>query len=124
MAKISDGTTEISMPQSDDRVNPGIEKSTKRTAGRELRSTVGGEVFKMSVRSRATPAVFRTVIDLLKNGSPNYFFTPEEEDKQWLADLYPDVSYPLNANFSNLGREWDNRNAFYITYDVESTSYV
>ncbi len=124
MAKISDATTEIDLPQSDERLEPVLEKATKRTAGAELRSITGGERFKMNVRSRTTPAVFRTVIDLLNNGATDYFYTPEDETASWLTDLYPDLSFPLNANFSNLRREWDNRKAFYIAYDVEATAYV
>jgi len=122
MAIVSDGTTDVDLGLSFETIDPGLEKSSKRTGGGNIRSITSGERFKMDVRSRVTPTLYRTFLDLMQNGASNYFFTPSDTT-QW-EDLYPDISWPLNANIYNISREWDKRDIFYINFKVESTSYV
>lgn len=122
MAIISDGTTEIDLGKTAETIGPGLEKTSKRTGGGNIRSITSGERFKMDCRSRGTPAVYRSLLDLMKNGASSYFFTPTDTS-QW-TDLYPLTTWPMNANIFDIKREWDNRGIFYIKYKVESTSYV
>jgi len=122
MATVSDGTTNIDIGTSDERIDATIEKSTTRTAGGNYRSVTGGERLAFSVKCRLTPAVFRTLLDLLKNGASSYYFTPN--DSSTISDLYPTTTFPLNCNITNLKRSWDNRSYYYVSFTVESSSYV
>nr|BDD44680.1 hypothetical protein 10 [Legionellales bacterium] len=122
MAIISDGTTEIDFGRADETVLPGLEKTTKVTAGGNIRSITAGERFKMRVIVRVTPAVYRSFIDLMNNGASNYYFTPTDTT-QW-DDLYPDITWPLNVDISGIDRDWDNRSYYYVSFNVESVSYV
>ncbi len=56
---ITDGTTELTFSPSNDKINPDIEASTKRTAGGNVRRVVGGEKFKVNTTVRITSAEYR-----------------------------------------------------------------
>jgi len=121
---ISDGTTDLTYEYSDENIMPIIEKSTKRTAGANDRNILGGERLSIDVRFRTTATGYRNLINLLTNNADNYFFTPQDYTSQWWSDLYPDIEWPLNCTISNIKRKWDNRSRWWVSLDVESTSYV
>ena len=123
MAIFSDGTTDLTIT-ADEQYKPQIEKTTKRTAGGNLRSITSGERFEVIAKIRVTPTEYRSLINLLKNNSNNYYFTPEDSSKAWMSSIYPDITWPLNVNFDNLSRDWDNRGYWYVSMDIEGTSYV
>jgi hypothetical protein len=122
MAIVSDGTTDLDLGLCEEKEMGGLEKSTKTTAGGNRRSITAGERFAMDVKARLTPAEFRSLRDLLNNGSSNYYFTPSDTT-QW-TDLYPDITWPLNVDISAPIRDWDNRSRYYVSFGVSSTSYV
>jgi hypothetical protein len=122
MAKVTDGTTEIDFGKCMETVMPSLEKATKTTAGGNFRAITAGERFRMEVKPRVTPAVYRSFIDLLNNGASNYYFTPSDTT-QWTA-LYPDITWPLNVDISSPMKDWDNRSYYYISFEVVSVSYV
>ena len=121
---LTDGTTTVTLDPSNDAINPEIEESTKRTAGGNVRHIVGGERFNVTSTVRATPAQYRSLIDLLNNNADNYFFTPAESTESWWADLYPSISFPLNCVVTDINRDWDNRGYWWVKMKVKSTSYV
>jgi hypothetical protein len=124
MCIIYDGTTTFTSLLSDESINPVIEKNTKRTAGGNTRSITGGERFKATVKIRETPGDYRSLLNVLNSGADNYYFTPQDSTASWMTSLFPDISFPLNANIGAPKREWDNRSAWYIVFDVESSGYV
>lgn len=121
MATLSDGTTDIDLGKVNERINPMLDKSSKRTAGGNIRSITAGERLSFAVDIRATPAVYRSILDLMVNGSTNYYYTPNDTSE--FVGLYPATTFPLNCNINNLKRTWDNRSQFYISFDVEAISY-
>jgi hypothetical protein len=121
---ISDGTTDLTYEYSDESINPVIERSNKRTAGGNMRTVTGGERLTVSTTFRTTGTGYRNLINLLNNNADNYFFTPQDSDKQYWSDLYPDITFPINATFSNITRTWDNRSKWWVSMEVQSTSYV
>ena len=122
MCKISDGTTEIDFGKSTEKIIPGLEKTSKVTAGGNIRSITAGERFRMNVTIRCTPAVYRSFLNLMNNGASNYYFTPSDTT-EW-DDLYPDITWPLNANIYSINEDWNNRGYYYVAFRVDSTSYV
>ncbi len=122
MAIVSDGITEVDLGLSNEKIIPGIDKSTKRTGGGNIRAITSGERFRMDVTCRISDTLYRTLLDLLLNGSNNYFFTPSDIT-EWTR-LYPDINFPLNSDISSPTREWDKRNIYYVNFNVESVSYV
>jgi hypothetical protein len=121
---LTDGTTTFTSLNSDEKIEPIIEKNTKRTAGGNTRSITGGERFSATVRIRETHGDYRSLLNLLNNGADNYYFTPQDSTATWMTSLYPDITFPLNINVSPPTREWDNRSVWYIKFDVESSGYV
>ena len=122
MASVTDGSTTIDLGKCDETIMPMLEKTSKRTGGGNIRSITSGERLGFQIKARVTPAVYRTLLDLLQNGASNYYYTPNSTTE--FTGLYPSTTFPLNANIYNLSRDWDNRSYFYITFDVESTTYV
>ena len=122
MAKVSNGTTEIEFKYAIERIDPLLEKTSKRTGGGNIRSITSGERLNFSVQVRSTPAKYRLLLNMLKDGSSNYFYEPNDTS-EW-SDMYSSTLFPLNANFTNVKREWDRRDIYYIKFDVESVSYV
>lgn len=119
MAIISNGTTDITLEFADEILLPSLEKVNKRASGGNLKQQVGGERIQLGVKARVTPSLFRSVLDLLKDGSINYFYTPEDD-----YDLYTKVIKPIPVQIDNIGEEWDNRKVHYIKFDVRSISYI
>jgi hypothetical protein len=123
MATLSDGTTDIDLGTANERINPIIDKSSKITAGGNIRSITGGERLMFAVDIRATQATYRSIINLLTNGASNYYYTPNNSTVEWTS-LYPNTTWPLNCNINNLKRTWDNRSYFYVSFEVEAISYA
>lgn len=121
---LTDGTTTLTFSNSDENINPVLEKNTKRTAGGNTRSITGGERALFNVTVRLTPTQYRTLLNLLNNGADNYFFTPQDSTDTWMTSLYPDISFPLNVNITETARKWDNRSYWYVEMQAESTGYV
>lgn len=117
---LTDGTTTVTLVNSDETLDPIIDKSTKQSVGGDLKSITAGERARFEVRVRGTPAQVRELLDLLKNNADAYWFTPRET----FTDLYPDIDFPLKCNVTNFTRDWDNRSYYYISFVVESVSYV
>lgn len=124
MAIISDGTTNISIDYVDERIRPEIEESTTRTAGGDTRRVPGGERLRIKSEWRLTPAQYRSILTLLTNNASNYFYTPEDSTASYWTDLYPSLTFPMNAQFTEVGRTWDNRSYWYVEMEIESTSYL
>jgi hypothetical protein len=122
MAIISDGITDITLEYADERIDPVIERSSTVTAGGNIRSITGGERINFVVKSRVTPAIYRSLLNLITNGALQYFYTPNDTT-DW-SDLYATTTFPLNVNINTIKREWDNRGIYYITMELESVSYA
>lgn len=99
----------------DERLDPVIALSTKNKAGGGGAMQVSGERIRLVCKARATIAEYRTLINLLKNGSRRYYYTPEETYALWST-----VDIPFAAIMSDLQSSWDNRNVHYITFTIES----
>jgi hypothetical protein len=124
MAIISDGSTDITIEFVDEEINPNLEKSEKRTAGGNARSITGGERLILDLKLRLTPSQVRSITNLFKNNANNYYYTPEDSTADYWSELYPSLSFPYNATFSKLVRDWDNRSKWYYKMVVTSTEYV
>lgn len=122
MAVITDGVTEVDLGDSMENVVPTIEKTSKVTAGGNIRSITAGERFKMNVEARVSDTTLRSFFTLLKNGASNYFFTPTTES-EW-TNSFSNISFPLNCNIYSIERKWDKRDIYYLSFIVESVSYV
>jgi hypothetical protein len=122
MAIISDGVTDIDLGKCAEAIDPILEKSSKRTGGGETRSVTGGERVGFIVQCRITPVLYRSLIDLMNNKANAYFFTPTDAT-EWTS-LYPSTTWPLSVDLTALKRDWDRRDIFYVSFRVESSSYV
>jgi hypothetical protein len=122
MAIVSDGTTDITILDADENLKSTLERASKRTGGGNVRSITGGERIVSTIKGRVTPANYRLLIDLQKNGASNYFYTPNDSS-EW-SDLFPTDTWPLNCNIFNLESPWNNRSYYYIEFEMESVSYV
>jgi hypothetical protein len=102
--QITDGVTNLTFTDSDDIIDPIIEKSSRRTGSGDFRC--------------------RTILNLLNNNATNYFFTPRESTQSWMTALYPDITFPLNVNVTKFKTSFQTKDVVYFTIKVESTSYV
>jgi hypothetical protein len=123
MAVFSDGTTDLTY-SSDETYQLPVEKTTKRAGGGNLKSITSGERLSIGVRLRLTPAQYRSLLNLFSNNADNYYYTPEESEKSWMSDLWPNVTWPINVNYSSISNEWNNRGYWYVVLGIDSTSYI
>ena len=123
MAVFSDGTTDLTYA-SDETYQLPVEKTTKRSGGGNLKSITSGERLSIGVRLRLTPAQYRALLNLFSNNADNYYYTPEDSTKSWMSDLWPNVTWPINVNYSTISNEWNNRGYWYVVLGVDSTSYI
>lgn len=111
------GTVELQF--TDERLAPSQDVAYKRAAGGSRQQQFAGELFKLNCRARVTSALFRSTMDILKDRSEMYFYTPEQR-----YDLYPNLEYPIPVLIKNIGEEWDNRKVHYIKFTVEALDYI
>lgn len=123
MATITDGTTTLDIGMADERLDPILEKSSKITAGGNIRSITSGERLRIAIDCRLTPAKYRTLLNIIKSGATNYYFTPNNSTTEY-TDLYPNTTWPLNCNIDSIKRKWDNRSYYYVSFIVEAVSYA
>ena len=119
MAIISDGITDIVIEFVDEIPQPKIDKVNKVSSGGRLKQQVGGQRFGMKCKARVTAAKFQNVINLLNNGSLNYYYTTEVDHP-----LYSNVSQPVPVQVNKIGQNWDNRSFHYIEFSLEGISYI
>ncbi len=124
MAIISDGVTDVTIDYVDENINPVVERTTKRTAGGNLRTITSGERLDMQLNMRVTPAQYRSLLTIFTNKADNYFYTPEASTASYWSALYPSLTFPMNATFRNMKRDWDNRGYWYVQMNMESTEYL
>jgi hypothetical protein len=117
---LTDGTTSITVNYADEQYETILEKTSTRTAGGNIRSTTGGERFRISVRVRVTESECRSIMALLTNNAETYYYTPDTD----FSTLYPDLSFPIAADISEIKREWNNNTVIYLNFTVEALGYV
>jgi hypothetical protein len=122
MAIFSDGTTDVTIEFVDETIAPVLEKSVTTSAGGRLKTQTGGERLTFSIRFRTTAALFRSLMNLLKNGADEYYYTPEDTHQFYTTSNT--VTFPLNVVFNQIAWEWDNRSTYYIGMQVTSVDYV
>jgi hypothetical protein len=116
---ISDGTTDIEVLYADEIADPIIDEDSAMSAGGFIKTQRSGKRFKMDVKIRASAAEYMALLNLLTNGSPRYYFTPNDTH-----GIYSDVTFPLEVGISDLKRSWDNRTYYYLDFTVESAGYI
>ena len=119
MAILSNGTINITIPETDEVIQPSIEKINKKASGGDLKQQVGGERLKIKCKARVPAALFRSIVDMLKDGSEEYFYTTEVTHP-----FYANVVQPIPVQVSDVGQQWDNRKFHYIDFMIESISYI
>ena len=119
---LTDGITSFTITDSRGKAFPEIDKSTRSTAGGNLRSITTGQrpIFTESIR--VTPAQYNSLLQLLTNNATSYFYTPSSDADY--SELYPDITFPLAVTVLNLSKEWDNGSHFYVNMDIQGISYV
>lgn len=120
MGIISDGITPIDLGFTDEVYDPNLEESTRQSTGGRTKRQVSGERLQITVRAAVTQTLLRSVLTLLNNSSSSYFYTPTDQ----LTDLYPSITYPLEVNITNIESTFDNKNIFYVKFDVVSVDYL
>lgn len=104
---------------------PDVAQSLKSKAGGAVASQVSGERFVLVCKARTTVAEYRALMDLLKNGSARYYYTPEHYYSLYNAELFPDaVIQPFAAVMSDLQSSWDNRRVHYLTFKITASDFV
>lgn len=116
---ITDGTTSLTIANADEEMIPVYDKSTRRASSGALKAQVAGERVAFDVKVRATPAQFRTLMNILTSQSNFVYYTSEET-----YPFYSGVDFPLACNVTNVDREWDNRSYYYVKFRVESVDYI
>jgi len=124
MSVFSDGTTSLTVNYIDEEIDPQNERNDKRTSGGNTRTIIGGERLSMNIDMRLTPAQYRTLISIYNSNSSNKYYTPEDTTKTFWSELYPDLLFPINVQFSRLKRHWDNRKYWYVKMNIDSVSYL
>jgi hypothetical protein len=119
VAVISDGSTDITLEKADEKVDFGVIEAFKLSASGAIKSQTSGERFKLKCKFRTNSGNLRALLNLLKNGSDYYYYTPEDEH-----GIYSDLTYPLQCNFSKLKHVWGYDDIFYGSFTVESVDYM
>lgn len=123
MAILTDGSTTLTT-MVDETINPIDESSHTRTGGGNERTVVGGERLQIKLKLRLTPAQLRTLKNIINSNANSRFYTPNDSTASFWADLYPDLTFPLNSTFSRATRKWDNRKRWYTEVIVTSVEYL
>jgi len=110
---------EIEIEDCDEQLAPKLAQSDKLKAGGGIATQVSGERLALVCKARCTIAEYRALMNLLKDGSRRYYYTPEETYTLW-----SDVEVPFPAAITDVQSSWDNRKVHYITYKVEATEFV
>lgn len=116
---LSDGTTSVTIVDANEKTAPQIDQSWKSAASGAAKGQTTGERFKLSVNLVATPAQYRSLINLLISNPEHFYYTPEET-----YTLYSDTSFPIPVKISDVKETWDNRSAYYIKFKIESEDYI
>jgi hypothetical protein len=103
-----------------EQIAPDIAQGTATKAGGAMASQVSGERLVLSCKARATVAEFRLLLNLVKNGSRRYYYTPEENYTLYSAD----VIQPFPAVMTELQSSWDDRRVHYITFKIIASDFV
>lgn len=119
MAIITDGTTTVTIPYVNEVPDPEIITASKMSASGSIKGQTSGERLKFKCDARVSSALFRSLLDLLTNASPYYYYTPEDTH-----GFYSGVSFPLEVRIDKVSHKWDNRNTYYINFTVEGVDYV
>ena len=119
---LNDGTTTVTIPDANEDLVSVIDSSRTRTAGGNIRSTVGGERFVLNVSVRTTHTLFRSFIDVMKGNAADYFYTPEDTTK-W-GTLYPDITFPAAVNVVYDGNAHNDNDVIYFSFTVEVIGYA
>jgi hypothetical protein len=97
-----------------------IEQAGGSTASGNLRQQQTGERLRFECRAAVTVAVYRSLLNLIKNPlATTFFYTPEET-----YDLYSNVDFPISVRVSNLKPIWDNREIHHIEFLIESVELI
>lgn len=122
MSIISDGTTDITLNGVTSDDFQILDKSTRKTAGGGTRSIVAGRKFVTVEKYRLTGAEYLTLIELLDNGSTQYYFTPSTIPDHMSSDDFPllcNISAPKKERQAGGGDK-----KYYITIEFESVNYL
>jgi hypothetical protein len=124
MAILQGGSDSVTIEFVDEKIEPIVEETVRRTAGGNLRKTTGGERLQIGLTMRLTPAQYRSLLTLITNRSQTYSYTPEDSTASFWSDLYPDLTFPINCLFNRIEKDWDNRSHWYVTLEMESVEYL
>ena len=122
MSIISDGETDLTFVgvNVDDFQN--LDKSTRKTAGGGTRSIVAGRKFVAIEKYRMTGAEYKELIELLDNGSTQYYYTPSI-----IPDHMNDEDFPLLCNISAPKKDSQAGGGvkkYFITLEFEGVDYL
>lgn len=118
---LTDGTTTFNV-ESDAHFYADIEKASAKSAGGYWRTQIAGERLKCTESLRLTGAQYRALLDLIKNGAANYYYTPDITPPE-----YDDADFPISVYFDLSKKKEEAYNGsiiYYVDLDIESSEYI
>ncbi len=114
-AIVSNGTTNIFIPQPDETPIYNLEKSMRMSAGGKEKEQVGGRRFKMTVEARVTYDVWEALLDMLEDQSTEYFYTPGQT---W--PIFSAITFPIACTIKPQDPVYQSKGILHIRFDVSS----
>jgi hypothetical protein len=102
--------------------DPEIEMTTKNSTGGDIKTQISGERFKSIESYPVTGAQLRSILDLIKNGSNNYFYTPHTTPPE-----YDSTDFPMLCKIDYKGKTTravdGGAPIYYITLEITGVGY-
>jgi hypothetical protein len=119
---LSDGTTTLTIDNDNVREDEDVsfDKSTRTTAGGQLKSQVTGQRVSIDVEIRVTQAEVNSIMDLLTNGADEYYYSPKTD----YSTLYPTLADPFKISVEKLKKTFDNISKYYISFQAIAVDYL
>ncbi len=87
---LTDGTTSLTFDDASTFTpDQEVERSEDRSAGGKIKTQVGGERFIYIETLQVNGSELRGLLNLIKNGSNTYFYTPSETPPEFVAADFP-----------------------------------
>ncbi len=119
--KISNGTTDVEFVTNRLVDFTAMEKSTGRTSGGNITQLIVGHRFTGLEKIRSTGAEYKTLIDLLVDGSTSYFYTPTTAPTYVASTKFPmEVSVGVPTRVTKYGAG----NIYVFELTIEGIEYL
>jgi len=120
---ISDGTTTLTFIDAGGNPDSEIISSERITASGRIKSQSSGERYSEMVNIRLTGAEYRQLLDLLKNGATEYYYTPSSIPPEYSAS-----DFPMTVRIDNI-RKYQKAHdgagiVYYVHLDIKSSNLL